>query len=53
MGNLGTCMNLNTLCTSCIALVFMTHMCIFAIDYTEHGLEEPLESAPVEAGEHE
>jgi hypothetical protein len=53
MGNLGTCMHLITLCTPCIALVFITHTCIFAIDYAEHGLEEPPAPVPVEAGEHE
>jgi hypothetical protein len=46
-------MHLTTLCTPCIALVFMTHTCILAIDHTEQGLEEPPELAPVEAGEHE
>jgi hypothetical protein len=43
-------MHLITLCTPCIALVFMTYTCIFAIDHAEHGLEEPLEPARVEAG---
>jgi hypothetical protein len=28
----------------------MTHICIFAIDHAEYGLEEPSALAPVEAG---
>jgi hypothetical protein len=46
-------MHLTTLFTLCIALVFMTHTCILAIDHAERGLEKPPEPAPVEAGEHE
>jgi hypothetical protein len=53
MGKLCSSMHLITLCTPCIALVFMTHTCIFAIDHAEHGLEEPPEPAPVEAGNFE
>jgi hypothetical protein len=44
-------MHLTTLCTPCIALVFMTHMCILAIDHAVHGLEEPPEPAPVETAD--
>jgi hypothetical protein len=50
MGKLCLSMHLTTLYTPCIALVFMTHTCILAIDHTEHELEEPPEPAPVEAG---
>jgi hypothetical protein len=46
-------MHLTALCTPCIALVFMAHTCIFAIDHAEHGLEEPLEPAPVETADFE
>jgi hypothetical protein len=53
MGSLGTCMHLITLCTPCIALVFMTHTCIFVIDHVEHELEEPPEPAPVEGADYE
>jgi hypothetical protein len=53
MGNLAIGMHHVTLYTPCIALVLMTHTCIFAIDHAEHGLEEPPTPAPVEAGEHE
>jgi hypothetical protein len=53
MGNLGTNMHPVTLYTPFIALVLMTHMCIFAIDHAEHGLEEPPAPPPVEAGDHE
>jgi hypothetical protein len=47
------CMHLTTLCTSCIALLFMAHMCIFVIDHVEHGLEKLLEPAPVETADFE
>jgi hypothetical protein len=50
MGNLGASMHHVTLYTPCIALVLMTHTCIFVIDHVEHGLEEPPEPAAVEAG---
>jgi hypothetical protein len=53
MGKLCLSMHLTTLCTTCIALVFMTHMCILAIDHVEHRLEEPPEPAPVEATDFE
>jgi hypothetical protein len=53
MGNLCISMHFTARCTPCIALALMTHTCIFAIDYAEHGLEEPPTPAPVEAGEHE
>jgi hypothetical protein len=47
MDILGTSMHHVTLYTPCIALVLMTHMCIFAIDHEEHRLEEPPAPAPV------
>jgi hypothetical protein len=53
MGKLCLSMHLITLYTSCIALVFMAHTCIFAIDHTEHELEEPPEPAPVETADFE
>jgi hypothetical protein len=53
MGKLCLSMHLTTLCTPCIALVFITHTCILAIDHAEHELEEPPERAPVEAGNFE
>jgi hypothetical protein len=46
-------MHLTTLCIPYIALVFMTHTCILAIDHAEHKLEEPSEPALVEAGNFE
>jgi hypothetical protein len=46
-------MHLTTLCTPCIALVFMTHTCILAIDHAEHELEKPPEPAPVETADFE
>ena len=46
-------MHHNTLCTPCIALVFMAHTCILAIDPVEHGREEPPEPAPVETADFE
>jgi hypothetical protein len=53
MGNLGTSMHHVTLYTTCIALVLMTHTCILALDHAEHGPDETLAPAPVEAGEPE
>jgi hypothetical protein len=53
MGKLCSSMHLTTLCTPCIALVFMTHTCILTIDHAEHGLEEPPEPAPVETADFE
>jgi hypothetical protein len=53
MGKLCSSMHLTTLCTPCIALVFMTHMCILAIDHAEHELEEPPKPAPVETADFE
>jgi hypothetical protein len=46
-------MHLITLYTPCIALVFMAHLCIFAIDHAEHELEEPLEPVLVETADFE
>jgi hypothetical protein len=37
-----------TLCTPCIAVIVVSHTCIFAIDHMEQGCEEPSEPAPVE-----
>jgi hypothetical protein len=37
-----------TLCTTCIAIMFVSHTCIFAINHTEQGHEEPWEPAQVE-----
>jgi hypothetical protein len=34
-----------TLCTTCIAIMFVSHTCIFAIDHAEQGHEEPSEPA--------
>jgi hypothetical protein len=51
MGSLGTSMHLITLFTLCIALVFMTHMYIFAIVHAEQGRVEPAEPAPVEGAD--
>jgi hypothetical protein len=42
-----------TLYTLCIALVLMTHPCIFVIDHADHGLEETPVPAQVEASEPE
>jgi hypothetical protein len=53
MGKLCISMQLIIPCTPCIALVLMTHTCIFTIDHAERGLEEPPESAPVEAANFE
>jgi hypothetical protein len=53
MGNLGTSMHHVTLYTPYIALVLMTHTCIFAIDHAEHGLKEPSAPAPVETADYE
>jgi hypothetical protein len=41
-----------TLCTSCIAFILMSHTCIFVIDHTEQGREEPLVPAPVEGADY-
>jgi hypothetical protein len=49
MGNLGTSMHHVTLYTPCIALVLMTHICIFAIDHADPGPEETPAPAPVGA----
>jgi hypothetical protein len=51
MGKLCLSLHLITLCTLCIALVFMAHTHIFAIDDAEHGLEEPSEPAPVKTAD--
>jgi hypothetical protein len=37
-----------TLCTPYIAFMLVSHTCIFAIDHTEQGHEEPPKLAPVE-----
>jgi hypothetical protein len=46
-------MHLITLCTPCIAIILMSHTCIFAIDHAEPGHEESSELAPVEGGNYE
>jgi hypothetical protein len=46
-------MHLTALCTPYIALVFMAHMCIFAIDHVKHGLEEPPEPALIKTADFE
>jgi hypothetical protein len=38
----------NTIFTTCIAFMLMSHSCIFAIDHAEQGYEEPPELAPIE-----
>jgi hypothetical protein len=53
MGKLCLSMHLITLCTPCIAMVFMAHTCIFAIDHAEHGLGEPPEPAVVKGADFE
>jgi hypothetical protein len=53
MGKLCMIMHLTTLCTPCIAFMLVAHTCIIVIGHEEQGLEEPLEPAPVEAGNHE
>jgi hypothetical protein len=37
-----------TLCTLCIAFLLVSYTCIFTIDHTEQGHEEPPEPASVE-----
>jgi hypothetical protein len=37
-----------TLCTSCIAFMLVSHMCIFVIRHAEQGPEETSEPAQVE-----
>jgi hypothetical protein len=39
-----------TICIQCIAIMLVSHTCIFAIDHAEPGHEEPPEPAPVEGG---
>jgi hypothetical protein len=46
-------MHLTTLSIPCIAFMLVAHTCIFVIVHEEQRLEEPLELAPVEAGNHE
>jgi hypothetical protein len=46
-------MHLLTLCTPCIAFMLVAHTCIIVIGHEEKGLEEPLEPALVEDGNHE
>jgi hypothetical protein len=53
MDRLCMIMHLTTLCTPCIAIILVSHTCIFAIDHAEPGHEEPLELAPVEDGNYE
>jgi hypothetical protein len=37
-----------TLCTQCIAFIWVSHTCIFVMDHVEQGREEPPEPVPVE-----
>jgi hypothetical protein len=53
MGKLCMIMWYTTLCTSCIVFMLVSPTCIFAIDHTEQGREEPLEPAPVEGANYE
>jgi hypothetical protein len=46
-------MHLTTFCTPCIAIIFVSHTYIFAVDHAEQGREEPLEPAPVEGANYE
>jgi hypothetical protein len=36
------------LCTTCIAILLVSHTCIFVIDHAEQGPEDPPELAQVE-----
>jgi hypothetical protein len=42
-----------TLCTSCIVIILVSHICIFAIHHAEQGREEPLEPAQVKGVNYE
>jgi hypothetical protein len=53
MDRLSMIMQHNTLCTPCITFMLVLHLCIFAIGHVDQGLEEPPESASVEADNHE
>jgi hypothetical protein len=53
MDSLCMIMHVTTICTPCIAIMLVTHICIFAIDHTEPWHEEPPEPAPVEGGNYE
>jgi hypothetical protein len=53
MDRLCMVMHLTTLGTPCIAIILVSHTCIFAIDHAEPGHEDLQEPAPVEAGNHE
>jgi hypothetical protein len=53
MDRLYMIMHLTTLFTPCIAIMLVSHTCIFAIDHTEPGHEDSPEPAPVKAGNHE
>jgi hypothetical protein len=43
-------MHLTTLCTPYIAIMLVSHTCIFVIDQVEPRHEEPPEPAPIEGG---
>jgi hypothetical protein len=53
MDRLCMIMHLTTICTPCIAIMLVSHTCIFAIEHAEPGHEEPPEPAPVEGGDYE
>jgi hypothetical protein len=53
MDRLCKIMHLTTLCTPCIAIMLVSHTCIFVIDYGETGHKEPLEPAPIEGHNYE
>jgi hypothetical protein len=48
MDRLCIIMHITTLCTPYITIMLMSHTCMFAIDHTEQGPEEPSEPAQVE-----
>jgi hypothetical protein len=53
MDRLCMIMHHTTLCTPYIALMLVSHTCIFTIDHAEQGHEEPPEPAPVESANFE
>jgi hypothetical protein len=48
MDRLCMIMQHTTICTPYIALMLVSHTCIFVIDHAEQGHEEPPELAPIE-----
>jgi hypothetical protein len=43
----------STLCTPCIAFMSVSNTCIFVVDHTEEGREEPSEPAQVKGANYE